>query len=98
MPFQSKNGTLAVKQPEFKKIEATVKGGIALVSQRIELVSVDLIMDYQLGDTLLKAGVTRILLRGDAGLQPWAKQTLSFDGKEFVLCPESAVVAVQTLG
>lgn len=92
----SKKGTLAVKQPEFKKIEATIKNGLALISQRIDLIKVDLIMDYEIDGIKLKAGKDKVILRGDAGLQPWAKQVLNIDGLEFVLCPEHLVVGVET--
>jgi hypothetical protein len=93
----SKKGTLAVKQPEFKKIEATIKNGFALISQRVDLIKVDLLMDYDLDGIKLKAGKDRVILRGDSGLQPWAKQVLNIDGVEFVLCPENLVVGVETL-
>lgn len=85
-------GTLAITQPEFKKIEAQVSGGFAAISQRTNLVVADLVMDYDLGSVRLVAGVDKVIIRGDAGLQPWAKQRMCLGAKEFVLCPENQVV------
>jgi hypothetical protein len=93
----SKKGYLAVKQPEFKKIEATIKGGVALISQRIDLIKTDLVMDYEIDGLVLKANKDKILLRGDSGLQPWAKQVLNTEGLEFVLCPETNVIGYEIL-
>jgi hypothetical protein len=99
MSFSTKKGQLAIKQPDFTKIEAQVKGGIALISQRINLIEVPLLMDYELDGTKLKAKETMIILRGDAGVQPWAKQVFSLVSSEesFVLCPESQVIGFRTL-
>lgn len=93
----SKKGYFAIKQPEFKKIEATVRGGIALISQRIDLIKSELVMDYEIDGLVLKANRDKILLRGDAGLQPWAKQIMSIDGEDFVLCPENIIVGYEVL-
>ena len=94
MAFVTKKGQLAIKQPEFKKIEANLKGGIAVISQRSMLIELSLVMDYELDGVKLLAPDTTILLRADAGLQPWAKQVFSIDGydESFVLCPESQVL------
>lgn len=91
----SRKGFLAVSVPEFQKIEADLRGGLAVVAQRIKLASVTLIMDYELDGLNLKAGKTKILLRGDSALKPWAKQKLELGDLSFVLCPESDVVGVQ---
>lgn len=98
MSTSTRKGTLAIAQPEFKKIEAQMKGGIALISQRMNLIEVPLLMDYEMDGTRLYAANTKILLRADAGLQSWAKQVFSLGegGLEFVLCPESQVIGYRT--
>jgi hypothetical protein len=85
-------GNLAIKQPEFKKIEAQVSGGVAMISQRVNLIEVQLVMDYEVNGIKLRGGVDKVILRGDAGVQPWAKQKLALGVHEFVLCPESQVI------
>ena len=90
--YFSKNGYLAVSPPEFKKVEQKIVSGFAMISQRTDVIEVDLIMDYQLDGNTLLAGHDRVILKGDAGLRQWAKEKLYIDGKEFVLCPESEVL------
>ena len=98
MFFVSKKGTLAIAQPEFKKIEAEMKGGLAIISQRVRLIETPLIMDYEFDGKLLKASNTLIILRGDAGAQPWARQIFDLkDAAPFVLCPESQVLGYRVI-
>ena len=92
--FFARKGFVAIKQPEFKKIETSIRGGIATIAQRSELIAVDVVMVYKLDDYVLHPGQHRVLLRGDAGLHPWAKQVYVYEGMEFVLCPESSVIGV----
>ena len=92
MAFVTKKGQLAIKQPEFKKIEVAMKGGLAMISQRVALTEAELVMDYEIDGVKLKAKETTIILRGDVGLQPFAKQVLNLGELEFVLCPESQVI------
>lgn len=88
----TKRGELAIKQPEFKKIEVDVQGGIARAVARVEVIEVDLLMEYELSGAYLKPG-DKILLKGDAGLSGWAKNLYRLnDGVTFVLCPESQVI------
>jgi hypothetical protein len=89
--FYTKKGFIAIEQPLFKKIEAQVKGGIATIAQRVELIESSVVLNYQNGDLLLKTGDS-VILKGDAGLHPWAKQILSFKDKQFVLVPEEQIV------
>jgi hypothetical protein len=90
--FFSKTGVLAIKQPQFKKIESTMKGGLAVASQRTEMISVPLVMGYKIDGRELHPGRHEVILRGDSGLAQWSKQIFILNGEEFVLCPESAVI------
>lgn len=85
-------GFLAIKLPPANKIEAQVKGGIALTQHKHELLRVELVMDYKPLDIF--AG-QKVLLRGDAGFQAWAREVLTLNGQEFVLCPEQAVIGYE---
>jgi hypothetical protein len=92
----SQKGFLAIKQPQFKKIEAAVRGGLAVAAQRTEMISVPLIMSYELNGKTINPREHEIILRGDSGLASWAKQIYVFGEAEFVLCPESAVIGIAT--
>ena len=90
--YFSIKGRLAITPPVFQKIEQKVVNGFATISQRTDVIEVDLIMDYQLDGNTLLVGRDKIILRGDAGIKQWAKEKLYIDGKEFVLCPEGEVL------
>lgn len=94
MSAVTKKGVLAIAQPQFKKVEAEIKGGIAVIAQRVSLIKASLVLGYSLNGVDLKAG-DKIILRGDSGLQPWAKQVVSLDDKEFVLCPEEQIIGYE---
>lgn len=87
----TKKGSIAIEQPVFKKIEAQIKGGIATIAQRVELIEVKVLMNYASQDLLLKEGDS-VILRGDAGLTPWAKMVLTLSDKSFVLVPEEQII------
>jgi hypothetical protein len=84
-------GLLAIRQPEFKKIESDTSGGLVRISQRINLIDCELVMCYKLGETDLKPG-DKVIIRGDSGLKPWAKTLFSFEENSFVLCPENEII------
>jgi hypothetical protein len=90
----SQKGYLAIKQPQFKKIEAAVRGGLAVAAQRTEMISVPLVMSYDLNGKTISPQFHEVILRGDSGLASWAKQIYVFGGEEFVLCPESSVIGI----
>lgn len=92
----SKKQGLAVSAPSFTKVETKSDGGFSRIAQRVDMVVVDLLMDYELDGVQLKAGQAKIILRGDAGLTGWAKKPYTIGGKEFVLCPEGDVIAFMT--
>ncbi len=92
----TKQGQLAIKQPEFKKIEIEQTGGLARAVARIELIEIELVMRYKLADVILNPG-DKVLLRGDAGGNRWAQQLYRLnDGTPFVLCPEDQVLGYST--
>jgi len=93
--YFSVNKILAVVQPQNKKIEAELKGGLAMVAQRADLVELTLVMNYQFGDKLLLAG-SKVLVSGEAAFQAWAKKIYKTpNGVEFVQCPESILVGYE---
>lgn len=91
----SKKGLLAIKQPEFSKIEQKLEGGLSRIAQRTDLIYAELLMGADVdGQSLRPSKEERVyvILKGVAGLNPWAKQVYILDGVEFVLCPENDVV------
>ena len=87
----SKKGYFAIKQPEFKKIEANIVGGVARISQRDDVILYQMVMDGEYSGTMYKKGDS-LMLTGEAGLKPWAKKIYNLDGMEFVLVPETEVL------
>jgi hypothetical protein len=87
----TKKGSIAIEQPVFKKIEAQIKGGIATIAQRVELIEAKVLLHYSNNDISLNPG-DYVILKGDAGLHPWAKQVLNLKDLSFVLVPETEIV------
>lgn len=89
----SKKKGLAVSQPKFDKIEAKSHGGMVTAGQRTDVITLDLLMDYELDGVQLRAGRTKIVVDGQSGITAWARKKYSFGGLDFVLCPEADVIA-----
>lgn len=87
----SKSGFLAISQPKFEKIETEMKGGFAMNSNRVNVVEATLVFGYVIDGVRLSPGDT-VFLRGDAALEPWARQKMVHGATEFVLCPEGRIV------
>lgn len=96
--YQARKGLLAVKVPKFERLESKIHGGdksapaFATIANRTDLIELDLVMDYEIDGTLLHAGRDKVLVKGDAGLQMWAKTVYSVGGTEFAFCPEQSVL------
>ena len=84
---------VALKPIVFNKVETKVTNGIALISQKREVIAVPLFMDCEVDGKHYHAGTDSVILTGDSGLKPWNKVVQSLDGKEFVLCPTVEVLA-----
>lgn len=87
----SRKGVAAIAPPKFSKIEATVKGGIAMIESRVKVITAKLIMDFAYDGRTYVAG-QEVILQGDAGLKPWAKQRFELEGVEFCLVPEAEII------
>jgi hypothetical protein len=89
----SANGLIAVSQPKLDKIDAEVSmGGLAINRTRTNLLNLELVFSYRRGDLSLVAGADSILVSGDAGARPWSKRVFEWQGKQFVLMPESEMI------
>jgi hypothetical protein len=89
----SANGYLAVTPPKLNKIESRVSsGGIAINATRVDLINLSLIFNYSKGELYLTANKDSVLVHGDSGARPWAKRVYEWQGKQFVLMPESELV------
>jgi len=86
------NDRIAIEQPVFSKIEAQITNGFAMNSNRINLVECKVVWNCRLNDNLLLGPGDFVILRGDAGLHPWAKQKFVHDNKEVVFCPKTEIV------
>lgn len=87
----TKSDSVAIRQPVFEKIDAQVKNGFAFNGNRMNLIRAEVVFSGFVDGQQVEPG-DLVLLRGDSGLQPWAKQLFVIDGQEFVLCPEGAVI------
>jgi len=82
--------TFAITPLKNREVEVTSLGRLAVTSQKHELVEAELVI----GSGEYRAG-TKVFLVGDAANQPWNGQILTVGTKTFVLCPESAVIAIE---
>lgn len=92
MNIQSSNGRIAIEQPVFTKIEAKISNGFATNSNRINLIESVVVWNFKITDSTELEPGDIVILRGDAGLYPWAKQKFIFGDKDFVLCPVSDII------
>jgi hypothetical protein len=95
MIISSAKGAIAIKQPSFTKIETQLQGGIAVNSNRVNLIQAEVVLNYESNGIKLKPG-DLVILKGDAGLEMWAKKKYVLLEKEFVLCPEAHVLGFAT--
>jgi hypothetical protein len=92
MEIFSFNDRVAIEQPVFNKIEAQISNGFAMNSNRVNLIECKVVWRCTLNDSLTLEPEDCIILRGDAGLHPWAKQKFIYEGREVVLCPKTEIV------
>jgi len=92
MEIFSFNDRIAIEQPVFSKIEAQITNGFAMNSNRVNLIESKVVWKHRLNDNVLLGPEDYVILRGDAGLHPWAKQKFIYDNKEFVLCPKTEII------
>ncbi|NBP13493.1 hypothetical protein EBU95_03725 [bacterium] len=92
MEIFSFNDRIAIEQPVFNKIETQITNGFAMNSNRVNLVESKVVWNFKLNDNVLLEPGDYVVLKGDAGLHPWAKQKFVYDNKEFVLCSKTDIV------
>ena len=91
--FISQNNKLAIKQLKYIGPSEKRLGGVAIMSQRAETVTTELLFDAEIDRSIILAG-SQIAFLGDAAAQPWNKHLISHDGVEFVLAPYDQVLLV----
>lgn len=74
---------------EMQNIESSVKNGFATLKNKTSFQMVEVVH----GNDKYPAG-SKIALRGDSFVQPWAKNRFSLDGKELIMVPESEIIGV----
>jgi len=88
---------LAIQPLNYTKPETKLKGGLAIIAQKVEVAESKLVMDFMDTETgrLWKTG-DYVILAGDSGLHPWNKRTYDFENETFVLCPANEVIGFRT--
>lgn len=80
----------AITPLQNREVQATTLGRLSITSQKHDLTPASLVIatkDYPVG--------TILYLKGDSANQPWNGQVQSIGDKVFVLCPSTAVVAIE---
>ena len=90
--YYSNKGMVAIQPPLFTQIETRNNGGFTTISQRTDVIEVPLIMGHILNGVELIPGMHSVIVKGDAGLQAWAKARHFLGSIEFVFCPESEIL------
>ena len=79
----------AIAPLQNREVESTKVGRLSVTSQARDLTKATLVLatgKYPAGTTMY--------LRGDSANQPWNGQIQTVEGKVFVLCPQSSVIAI----
>lgn len=71
-----------------QNMETVVKGGFAMIDKKVQLQELKVVMHA--ADPKLEPGDT-VWVRGDAIVQPWAKEVFTVEGHEFILVPATAI-------
>lgn len=93
MRLNTKNGKIAVNPFVDTSVKTSLHGTssikVARIENKVSLVAADVLFDSE----EYKAG-TKVLVRGDLYLQPWAKEVFTFEGVQYILMPKDKVEAV----
>ena len=93
MSYYTLHSQLAVRQIERKGVKAVIKGGIAVMAQSFETITVELLFDAMINNEFLIKG-SRITFPGDSEVRPWNGKKMIHEGVEFVLAPYSEALMV----
>lgn len=86
----------AIEPVVYNKPDSKVEGGFARIAQKVEAAAAILVMDFHDKETdMLWRKGSRVILRGDAGVQPWNKSVLEYKGQRFVLCPADQIIGFE---
>jgi len=89
------NKQLLIEPPVFKKIENKVVGGLVVPGQKTEFVECKVFASF-LFDSGERVSVgDSVVLKGDSGLQQWAKEVFDYNGAKCVLCPAQYVIGIK---
>lgn len=87
-------GFVAVTAPSAPQIETQNNSGFITIAQYTQLVKLPVVIDGKCHGQPVVAGEHSVAVRGDSLFQPWSKQKFAIDGINFVLCPETEVIAI----
>lgn len=74
-------------------LETVVKGGFAMVDKKVQLQELKVVLHA--AEPSLAPGDT-VWVRGDAVVQPWAKEVFTVEGREFILVPANVIQVVKS--
>jgi len=74
-------------------VEKVVKGGFAMIDKKVQLQELKVV--FHSADPDLEPGDS-VWIRGDAVIQPWAKETFNVDGQDFILVPANYLLLVKS--
>ena len=74
-------------------METVVKGGFAMVDKKVQLQELKVVKHSAELNLVPGDGVW---VRGDAIVQPWAKEVFTVEGDEFILVPANFILIVKS--
>lgn len=86
----SRNKLVACTPFPAQNVEKKVNRGIVMAEHKISIQELEVLFTSE-----NFAKTNKIYVRGDRVMQPWAKEVFTFEGKEFILVPESEIIFVK---
>lgn len=92
--IKSTNGLILCKpMKNAAQLSTEIRGGIATVKQKKDIVAVDVVFPAEHMD--LSPGDVLFMKEEDLATQPWAKRTFEINGVEVILVPKEYIVGVK---
>lgn len=86
------NKVVACTPFKTRALQKVVRAGMALIDKKVELE--ELTVQFPTEDGRLQPGM-KVFIRGDNSVHPWTREVFTLEGIEFILVPESVILAVK---
>jgi hypothetical protein len=87
---------IAIAPIQGTKIESTLRGGLATVNQRSEVVTCPLLMGITINGETFEEKKASAILPGESFASAWNRKIFEFvDGTKFVMCPVAVVMGFE---